>query len=80
MSSGFSWARNTLSLLPSRLWKGRELMAATWSARAELNSPRDMNRLPLSASMAWRSMRPTPISTLALSLGLLTLAGTTAHP
>ena len=69
-----------LSLLPSRLWKGRELMAATWSARAALSSSSDMNRRLLSGSIAWRSMRPTPISTLALSLGLLALAGTAAHP
>ena len=59
---------------------GRELMAATWSAGAALSSSDDMSRRFLSGSIAWRSMRPTPISTLALPLGLLALAGTTAHP
>lgn len=70
-----------LALLePFLALEGRELMAATWSARAALSSSSDMNRRLLSGSIAWRSMRPTPISTLALSLGLLALAGTAAHP
>jgi hypothetical protein len=80
MSIGFSWPRKMLSLLPSRFWKGREFIAITRAISAALKSGSDMKRLLRSAIMACRSMSPTPISTLALSRGLRTRAGTTAHP
>ena len=69
-----------LSLLPSRFWKGRELIAIACAIGALLKSGSDMGRLLRKAIMARRSMTPTPISTLALSRGFLTRAGTTAHP
>lgn len=70
-----------LALLePFLVLEGRELMATTWSARAALSSSSDMNRRLLSGSIAWRSMRPTPISTLALSLGTSSPGGHDGAP
>lgn len=80
MSIGFSWPRKMPSLLPSRFWKGRESIAITRAISALLRPESDMNRLLRRAIMACRSMTPTPISTLALSRGFLTRAGTTAQP
>ena len=80
MSIGFSWPRKMLALLPSRFWNGREFIAITCAMSAALKSESDMKRLLRSAIRACRSMTPTPISTLALSRGLLTRAGTTAQP
>lgn len=80
MSIGFSWPRKMPIPLPSRFWKGRELVDVTCAIGALLKSGSDMSRLLRKAIMARRSMTPAPISTLALSRGLLTRAGTTAHP
>ena len=79
-SSSRSWAPNALALLPGLRVNCAELISDTFSDSAALSSPSVKKRLSRSAAIARPVMSPTPASTLALSLGLRTLAGEIAQP